>query len=122
MSNKLLYRFVRAIRVPKFASEQSMENIRKHEEYEMIGSGSDEWFGKIDGIIVKKETMTAGNTFLMPGGWIHAVYTHEESVAVSGNFFHAGCLLMQLRAFRAEVNVVANSDYLVPEFIPIHFV
>ncbi|EGT58276.1 hypothetical protein CAEBREN_02051 [Caenorhabditis brenneri] len=87
----------------------------------MTGSESDQWFGKMDGIIVKKVTMTAGNTFFMPGGWIHAVYTHEDSVAGSWNFFHAGCISRQLRVFRAEVNVEANSDYRVPEFIPIHF-
>ncbi|EGT42404.1 hypothetical protein CAEBREN_05289 [Caenorhabditis brenneri] len=149
--------FVRAIRIPEFASEQSMvkslnlEDVSEFERYVVMSqakaltdfhvdfgdkssqprrtsgsmrdtkSVSDTWFGTMDGIIVKKITMTAGNTFFMPGGWIHAVYTHEDSIAVSGNFFHAGCISRQLRAFRAEVNVEANSDYRVPEVIPIHF-
>ncbi|EGT37347.1 hypothetical protein CAEBREN_00111 [Caenorhabditis brenneri] len=102
-----------------FLVEPTEENIKKHEEYEK--SDGNEWFGSMDGIIVKKVTMTAGNTFFMPGGWIHAVYTHEDSVAISGNFFHAGCISRQLRAFRVEVNVQPESEYRVPEFIPIHF-
>ncbi|CAL2034290.1 unnamed protein product [Caenorhabditis brenneri] len=102
-----------------FLVEPTEENIKKHEEYEK--SDGNEWFGSMDGIVVKKVTMTAGNTFFMPGGWIHAVYTHEDSVAISGNFFHAGCISRQLRAFRVEVNVEAKDGYRVPEFIPIHF-
>ncbi|CAL2052446.1 unnamed protein product [Caenorhabditis brenneri] len=148
--------FVRAIRIPKFASGQSMvrslnlEDVSEFERYVVMSQakaftdfhvdfggksslprrtsgsmrdqetmrGLERW---MESKKEKKVTMTAGNTFFMPGGWIQAVYTHEDFIAVSGNFFHAGCISRQLRAFSAELNVEANSDHRVPEFIPIHF-
>ena len=32
--------------------------------------------------------LEAGNTFFIPAGWIHAVYTPEDSIVFGGNFLH----------------------------------
>ena len=34
-------------------------------------------------------TLEAGNTFFIPSGWIHAVYTPEDSLVFGGNFLHS---------------------------------
>ena len=35
------------------------------------------------------DAQQAGNTFMIPTGWIHAVYTPEDSLVFGGNFLHA---------------------------------
>lgn len=34
-------------------------------------------------------TLYAGDTFMIPTGWIHAVYTPEDSLVFGGNFLHS---------------------------------
>lgn len=41
--------------------------------------------------------LTAGQTLLIPTGWIHAVYTVENSVVIGGNFLHSLNIPLQLR-------------------------
>ena len=36
-----------------------------------------------------KLELTQGQTILMPSGWIHAVYTPEDSLVFGGNFLHS---------------------------------
>jgi hypothetical protein len=39
----------------------------------------------------------AGNTLMIPSGWIHAVYTPMDSLVFGGNFVHPLAIAMQLR-------------------------
>ncbi|WVR00483.1 hypothetical protein IAU59_007626 [Kwoniella sp. CBS 9459] len=41
-----------------------------------------------------------GQTLIMPGGWIHAVYTPVNSVVISGNFLHDNSLPEQIQCWR----------------------
>lgn len=41
--------------------------------------------------------MEAGNTLLIPSGWIHAVYTPIDSFVFGGNYLHTLGLEMQLK-------------------------
>lgn len=43
-----------------------------------------------------------GNTFLIPSGWIHAVYTPEDSLVFGGNFLHSFAIEKQLRIAQIE--------------------
>lgn len=40
--------------------------------------------------------LRAGQTVLLPAGWIHAVYTPVDSIVFGGNFIHALSLRMSL--------------------------
>ena len=44
-----------------------------------------------------KVTLTAGQTFFLPGGWIHSVYTPEDSIVFGGNFLHNFRIDSQIR-------------------------
>ena len=46
--------------------------------------------------------LVAGNTMMIPSGWIHAVYTPADSVVIGGNFLHGLNMGMQLDIFNIE--------------------
>ena len=43
-----------------------------------------------------------GYTFFIPTGWIHAVYTPEDSLVFGGNFLHSFGIEKQLRVAQVE--------------------
>ena len=44
-----------------------------------------------------KVTLTARHNFFLPGGWIHSVYTPEDSIVFGRNFFHNFAIDSQIR-------------------------
>ena len=42
------------------------------------------------------------NSLLIPSGWIHAVYTPEDSLVFGGNFLHSFAIEKQLRVAQIE--------------------
>ena len=67
----------------------------------MSGKQSDTFFGDLVekcGRIV----LDAGNTFMIPSGWIHAVYTPIDSLVFGGNFLHSYAIEHQLRCAQIE--------------------
>jgi len=46
--------------------------------------------------------LVAGHTLFIPGGWIHAVYTVQDTIMFGGNFLHSFCIERQLQAVRLE--------------------
>jgi len=62
-------------------------NLKAYEAWTLSGKQSDTFFGDI----VEKcgrVVLRSGNTFMIPAGWIHAVYTPEDSLVIGGNFLH----------------------------------
>lgn len=43
-----------------------------------------------------------GNTFFIPSGWIHAVFTPSDSLVFGGNFLHSYGIEKQLRIAKLE--------------------
>jgi len=62
-------------------------NLKAFEAWTLSGKQQDTFFGDI---VEKcgKVVLEAGNTFMIPAGWIHAVYTPEDSLVIGGNFLH----------------------------------
>lgn len=76
-------------------------NLKKYEEWTLSGKQSDTFFGDLVekcGRIV----LDAGNTFMIPSGWIHAVYTPVDSLVFGGNFLHSYAIEHQLRCAQIE--------------------
>ncbi|KAI9030664.1 hypothetical protein CLU79DRAFT_730933 [Phycomyces nitens] len=46
--------------------------------------------------------LKAGNTMIIPTGWIHAVYTPEDAIVIGGNFLHGINISTQLRIYDIE--------------------
>ena len=49
-----------------------------------------------------KIILDPGNSLLIPSGWIHAVYTPEDSLVFGGNFLHSFAIEKQLRVAQID--------------------
>eukprot|EP00730_Choanoeca_flexa_P001279 TRINITY_DN10563_c0_g1_i3.p1 TRINITY_DN10563_c0_g1~~TRINITY_DN10563_c0_g1_i3.p1 ORF type:complete len:688 (+),score=125.57 TRINITY_DN10563_c0_g1_i3:148-2211(+) len=63
----------------------------------------------------------AGNTLLIPSGWIHAVYTPEDSFVFGGNYLHTLALEMQLKVYDFETKLSVDNTYRYPSFRYLHW-
>lgn len=64
----------------------------------------------------RKVVVRAGETVLIPGGWPHAVFTPEHSLAVGGNFLHSLALRQQLEVWGLEDALGVKPDCRYPAF------
>lgn len=60
--------------------------------------------------------LTAGNTFFIPTGWIHAVYTPTDSLVFGGNFLHAFGIVKQLKIAQVEDQTKVPQKFRYPYF------
>ncbi|RIB03690.1 hypothetical protein C2G38_753415 [Gigaspora rosea] len=58
----------------------------------------------------------AGNTMIIPTGWIHAVYTPEDAIVIGGNFLHGYNIGGQLAIYEIEKRVDVPIKYRFPYF------
>lgn len=86
-------------------------NLDLYERWVLSGKQSDIFFGdtveKCARIILQE-----GNTFFIPTGWIHAVYTPKDSLVFGGNFLHSYGIEKQLKIAQVEdTTKVINFNY-----------
>ena len=58
----------------------------------------------------------AGNTILLPTGWIHAVYTPCDSLVFGGNFLQSYNIPLQLKCYEVELRLKTHEKYRFPAF------
>ncbi|TYZ60877.1 hypothetical protein PybrP1_001449 [[Pythium] brassicae (nom. inval.)] len=63
----------------------------------------------------------AGDTFLLPSGWIHAVYTPEDAIAFGGNFLTGFHIQLQLRCYAIEDALHVAKLFRFPQFEAVHW-
>ena len=61
-------------------------------------------------------TLRAGETLLLPAGWIHAVYTPVDSLVFGGNFLHGLDINLQLTVNSIEARSGVLDQYRFPHF------
>ncbi|KAJ3108839.1 JmjC domain-containing histone demethylation protein 1 [Phlyctochytrium planicorne] len=61
--------------------------------------------------------LTAGNTMLIPTGWIHSVYTPANSIVIGGNFLHGLNIGTQLDIFKIENRTLVPQKFRFPYFV-----
>ena len=76
------------------------ENLRKYESWR-DDDNSQVFFGDCVDVCYELK-LDQGHLMLMPGGWIHAVYTPIDTISVSGNFLHSFSIPTQLRVQVSE--------------------
>lgn len=91
------------------------QNIVMYEEWILKGSQNAAFFGDIVEDCARVE-LTEGQTFFIPSGWIHAVYTPEDSLVFGGNFLHSSATPMQLRVQKSEEKIRVGKKYRYPFF------
>lgn len=93
-------------------------NIALYEQWVLSGKQGDVFFG--DTVErCGRVTLTEGNTFFIPTGWIHAVYTPKDSLVFGGNFLHSYCIDKQLRIAQVEdtTHVSDALTYIIGELL-----
>uniref|UniRef100_A0A915CM40 JmjC domain-containing protein n=1 Tax=Ditylenchus dipsaci TaxID=166011 RepID=A0A915CM40_9BILA len=95
--------------------EPTEENILLYEEWILGGNNSESFFGRIVNKCIRVE-LNPGNTFIIPSGWIHCVYTPEDSLVFGGNFLHSYAVPMQTRVVRSEDRIKVGGKYRFPHF------
>uniref|UniRef100_A0A1B6CUI0 [histone H3]-dimethyl-L-lysine(36) demethylase n=1 Tax=Clastoptera arizonana TaxID=38151 RepID=A0A1B6CUI0_9HEMI len=93
----------------------SEHNIQLYEQWVLSGKQGDIFFGdtveKCGRVI-----LTEGNTFFIPTGWIHAVYTPKDSLVFGGNFLHSFGISKQLRIAQVEDTTHVPQKFRYPFF------
>jgi len=69
----------------------------------------------------QKIHLKQGNTFMIPSGWIHGVYTPVDSLVFGGNFLHSLSIPMQLKIWNVEEKIKVGTKYRYPFFIDMHW-
>jgi len=60
--------------------------------------------------------LQAGDTFFIPSGWIHAVYTPKDSLVFGGNFLHSFGIDKQIRIATVEETTKVPQKFRYPFF------
>ena len=96
------------------------KHLRKYEEWCM--SPAQNWTFLAD---QTKECyrvdLSEGDTMLIPAGWIHAVWTPEDSLVIGGNFLTRLNYGMQLRIAQIEKATGVARKFRYPHFQKIHW-
>ncbi|XP_042885733.1 lysine-specific demethylase 2A-like [Penaeus japonicus] len=90
-------------------------NLQLYEQWVLSGKQSDIFFGDTVEKCARIE-LRQGNTFFIPTGWIHAVYTPEDSLVFGGNFLHSFGIEKQLRVAQVEDATHVPQKFRYPFF------
>uniref|UniRef100_A0A6Q2WZ30 Lysine-specific demethylase 2B n=1 Tax=Esox lucius TaxID=8010 RepID=A0A6Q2WZ30_ESOLU len=88
-------------------------NLALYEDWVLSGKQSDIFLGdRADGC--QRVELKQGYTFFIPSGWIHAVYTPEDTLVFGGNILHSFNIPMQLSIYEIENRTKVNSKFRYP--------
>ncbi|XP_044296786.1 lysine-specific demethylase 2B isoform X2 [Varanus komodoensis] len=89
------------------------QNLELYEEWVLSGKQSDVFLGdRVD--LCQRIELKQGNTFFIPSGWIHAVYTPVDSLVFGGNILHSFNVPMQLRIYEIEDRTRVQAKFRYP--------
>ncbi|KAF3987632.1 hypothetical protein FT663_03190 [Candidozyma haemuli var. vulneris] len=63
-----------------------------------------------------KVNLAEGDLFIIPSGWIHSVYTPQDSVIIGGNYLTVKDIPMHLQIYNIEKTTGVPSRYRFPKF------
>ncbi|GMT18118.1 hypothetical protein PFISCL1PPCAC_9415, partial [Pristionchus fissidentatus] len=92
--------------------EPSDNNIKMYEEY-LKNPEQSGFYGDVADKC-HRVFVNPGNTLIIPSGWIHAVYTPEDSLVFGGNFLHSRSVAMQIAVLQSENRIGINKRYRYP--------
>ena len=99
------------------------QNLAIYEEWLMHSDQESQFLA--DKIPNQSEVLTvklqASQTLFIPTGWIHAVYTPDDSVVLGGNFLHGFDLDLQLEIDGIENRTKTPDKFRFPYFRKLHF-
>ena len=69
-----------------------------------------------NGSLFQQIDLLAGQTLIIPGAWIHAVYTPLDSLVFGGNYLHCYNIVRQLQVYVIELRTHVGKAYRFPHF------
>ncbi|CBY01870.1 similar to JmjC domain-containing histone demethylation protein 1 [Plenodomus lingam JN3] len=91
------------------------QNLKKYEDWCLSPNQGHEWLGKQVKECYRVD-LHPGDTMLIPSGWIHAVWTPEDSLVIGGNFLTRIHYGMQIKVLEIEKNTKVASQFRYPFF------
>jgi F-box/leucine-rich repeat protein 10/11 len=85
--------------------------LKKYEEWCNSDSQNETWLGDLCGGNCTRVDLHEGDTAFIPAGWIHSVWTPEDSLVIGGNFLTRQDYGMQLRIVNIE-----KATHVAPKF------
>lgn len=89
------------------------QNLEMYENWVLSGKQGDIFLGDKCHDCQRIE-LKQGNTFMIPSGWIHAVYTPEDTLVFGGNFLHSFNIPMQLNIYSIEDRTRVPAKFRYP--------
>ncbi|XP_023137986.1 lysine-specific demethylase 2A [Amphiprion ocellaris] len=89
------------------------QNLEMYENWVLSGKQGDIFLGDKCHDCQRIE-LKQGNTFIIPSGWIHAVYTPEDTLVFGGNFLHSFNIPMQLNIYNIEDRTRVPAKFRYP--------
>ncbi|EPT01807.1 hypothetical protein FOMPIDRAFT_152091 [Fomitopsis schrenkii] len=91
-------------------------NLAAYERWSGTEMQNHQWLGDLCDEVFKVE-LHDGNTMIIPTGWIHAVYTPEDTLVFGGNFLHSYNVSVQLKVREIEINTHVPKKFRFPHFV-----
>ncbi|KAI9140354.1 hypothetical protein BKA69DRAFT_520558 [Paraphysoderma sedebokerense] len=95
-------------------------NLKKYEKWSSSPQQSEQFLGDaVDECIAVH--LKAGETMIIPSGWIHAVFTPADSMVIGGNFLHGLAIPSQIAVFEIEARTNVAPKFRFPYFEKLHW-
>lgn len=93
----------------------TLTNLKKYEQWCLSSDQSKTFFADLvrECHIVH---LTAGDSLIIPSGWIHAVYTPEDSLIIGGNFLTPVNIPTQIQLAKLEIRTKVPQKFRYPFF------
>ena len=91
------------------------KHLKKYEEWCMSAAQNYSWLGDQTKCCYRVD-LSAGDTMLIPSGWIHSVWTPENSLVIGGNFLTRIHYENQFRVFEIEKATKVARKFRYPFF------
>ncbi|KAF2198384.1 hypothetical protein GQ43DRAFT_483345 [Delitschia confertaspora ATCC 74209] len=98
-----------------FFIRPTKQNLKKYEDWCLSPRQSQDFLGHQVKECYRVD-LSAGDTMLIPSGWIHAVWTPEDSLVIGGNFLTRIHYGMQISVAEVEKNTKVAKKFRYPFF------
>jgi F-box and leucine-rich repeat protein 10/11 len=91
------------------------KHLKKYEQWNNSPLQNQTFLGDVTGECSRVD-LSQGDTMLIPSGWIHAVWTPENSLVIGGNFLTRMSYDMQIKVNRIEIDTKTALKFRYPLF------
>ncbi|KAI2657182.1 Lysine-specific demethylase 2A [Labeo rohita] len=113
MLHRFPHRLRRHISLVFWLIPPTPQNLELYENWVLSGKQGDIFLGD-KATMCQRIELKQGYTFMIPSGWIHAVYTPMDTLVFGGNFLHSFNIPMQLNIYNIEDRTRVPAKFRYP--------